>query len=159
MLSTRYIFDTSTWITWVKHYPRLVFPTLVNYHEKLINDDRIVSPTAVFDEIMRGNDEVVEWAKSHKKIFVKHTDSVITKATVILTDHPYLGRTRGMPDNADPYLIALASISNNLVSDTDHIIVSEENKLSSKKVPQVARRYKINTYNIIEMFCNEGWTF
>lgn len=156
----RYIVDTSTWIAWIKHYPRPIFPTLVDRHEKLIKDGRIVSPAPVFDEICRGNDEVVQWARRHRGLFVPRDDRMVGKAAMILADHPYLGRGRGRRESADPYLIALALLSCDLLGGSFRpVIVSEENKTSGIKIPLVAKHYNIDTYNTFEMFSKEDWIF
>ena len=160
MRRTVYVADTSMWIRLVKSYPATVFPSLVSQCEGMIEDQRLVSPHAVHGEIHAGNDEVVAWADRHESAFVDDTAAIVARAEMIQRDHPSLGGSSGGRDLADPYLIALAiSIGKSIGGGSTPVIVTEESPRSGKKIPQIARKYDIDSCNTVGMFEREGWVF
>ena len=108
MRPARYAVDASTWIACAKHYPRPVFPTLVDYCEKLIVGGRMVSPAAAFGETMSGNDEVAQRARERRPVFAPPGDRMAAKAAPMPGDRPSLGRARGRPRASGKMLVLMA---------------------------------------------------
>lgn len=155
-----YVADTSMWIRLVKSYPATVFPSLARRCDALIKDQRLVSPRTVLDEISAGNDEVVAWAGRHESVFVDDTGATVARMGEIQADHPSLGGSGDGPDRADPYLIALAlSIGESNDEGPVPVIVTEESPRGGEKIPQVARKYGVDTCNTVGMFEREEWSF
>ncbi len=67
-----YIFDSGPFID-LKNYPPDVFPSLWNNFSQLIKEGNIISSREVLKEIENYDDDIAEWAKSNKQIFIKPT--------------------------------------------------------------------------------------
>lgn len=158
-MAVLYIMDTSEWINLFRRYPETVFPSLWLRIENLISDTRIVSPKVVLDEIQQGNDELAEWCKDHRKMF--HDDPWVYKQVMNITNkHPTLIKPGTKPDDADPYIIALAIFyKQNLLTNYTPIIVTDENVSRVSGIPYVARDYDIDTCKLLELFKKENWKF
>ena len=157
-MSMTYIVDTNEWINLNKIYPKEIFPTLWGKVEGLISEGRMTSPSTVRDEIERGHDELVEWAKMHPEVF-RSTDVLMGQVRRIVSDHRHLIEPDERHESADPHIIALAiSIKNNL-NDQTPIIVTDENERKQSRIPYVASTYGVPACKLLEMIRGEGWVF
>ncbi len=77
----------------------------------------------------------------------------------IVRKHSKLLHANKNRDEADPYLIALASsrININITGDKWMIVTQESDR--PNKIPSVAKEYGIESIKIIEVFSREGWMF
>lgn len=68
----KYIFDSRPFID-LKNYPGDVFTSLWVNFTQMINDGEILSSSEVFRELEDYDDEIANWAKQNKKVFIKPT--------------------------------------------------------------------------------------
>lgn len=161
MTSNCYIIDTSSLVKLNKDNPLDVFPTIWGKLKDLIDNDRLVAPKEVFNEINQNDDQLSEWVKTQKKMFKEPTPRQIELVQEILNKYPSLIKVDRKYD-ADPWVIALAielTIQKRIIS-IKRIVVSEE-KLRGERVriPLVCDEYKIENMDLITMFRTEGWKF
>ena len=157
-MSNVYVIDSSSLIDLHRHYPRRIFRSVWGKFESLTTEDRIMSSRAVFDEIARREDELHEWCNDIKNIFRKIDLDTAMRAKKITSKFPKLLRQPEPSMEADPYVIALASLlATDSLSDKPMIITQEKNK--PNKIPAVAKEYGIECTTILELFEREGWIF
>ena len=113
-----YFVDTNEWINLSKLYPKDVFSSLWDNIENLIAEERILAPKEVRDEIERGHDELVEWCKTHQKMF---RSRLIKQVKKIIDEHPTLVDPNAPHESADPYIIVhITGLSPIIVTDENH---------------------------------------
>lgn len=67
----KYCLDTSVLIeSWVRNYRYSSFPSFWKKMEDSISKGIIIAPDIVLNELKRKEDELYEWAKNQKKLFV-----------------------------------------------------------------------------------------
>ena len=159
-MSPIYITDTSAWINLSQNYPRNVFSSLWNNMERLIKKNLVLSPKQVFKEIEQGaDDELTNWCKKHRKMFLDSTAEIIRYASEIIIQHPGLVNPYATREVADPFIIALARSLKSNLSDSIPIIVTDENTIRVTGIPFVSRDYNLETLGLTEMFQAEKWKF
>ncbi|MFB5651728.1 DUF4411 family protein [Leptospira wolffii] len=121
-----------------------------------MNQGIIISPREVLDELERGSDDLLKWAKLHKPAFIELEEKPQEILSEIMKSHPKIIDLNIAEIQADPYVIALAKY-------TDTIIVTEEKSaVDSKKklkIPDVARDYKVKCLSFGKLIEMEGWKF
>lgn len=151
----KYIFDSGPFID-LKNYPDDVFTTLWNNFTQMIKNGEIISSSEVFRELEDYDDEIAEWAKAHKKIFIKPTLDEQKEVQEILAKHPGLVKNEaillGKP-YADPFVIAQAS-SHRCV-----LVHNEKFKPNAHKIPNVCKSFGVTEISIFEFFRREQWKF
>ena len=157
-MSAIYFVDTNEWINLNRYYPRGVFAGLWENIESLIAEGRILSPKEVLDEIERGHDELVEWCRAHRNMFL-NTDKLIGQVQKILKEHPTLVNPNARHESADPYLIALAASYKDNILGQSPIIVTDEKVDNKSRIPYAAKDNGVQTCKLMEMVQKEGWTF
>jgi hypothetical protein len=79
----------------------------------------------------------------------------------IVNEFPKLIDPYSEKDQADPWLIALVleerANPTFFNSNTNITIVSQENTLSSCKIPAVCKRHDIQHFNLFDFFNDNGW--
>ena len=163
MDKNQYIIDTSSLIDLARKNPFDVYPSVWANMEILIENKRLFSPKEVLYELGKQKDDLSEWAKKQKMLFVNPTPDQIKIVKNILRRFPQFVKKNGEYD-ADPWLIALAreieNNSANLINKSITLIVSEEKIIGNKlKIPFVSNKFNIKAIDIIEMFRYEGWKF
>jgi len=157
-----YCVDTSSFIEMKESYPKDIFPKLWENIEKLCKEGRLIAPVEVKKEIEQGDDDLKRWIRSKniKKIFMKPDNSQVELVKEILKQYGFLAKPEKSGPNADPWLIALAisKAKANLFSNK-YIVVTEESKTRTDRIPAVCRNYNIECINLIELFRREGWKF
>lgn len=163
MTNNIYIIDSSSLIELNKHNAMDVFVSVWKNISQLINNDRLVAPKEVFNEIKDYDDTLAKWAKNQKKLFKEPTARQIEIVQEILKDYPALVDVN-TKHSADPWVIALAiEMSSNqqqTLFKIKRIVVTEE-KLRGNKVrmPFVCNQKDIESIDIVEMFRIEEWKF
>ena len=157
--------DTSPFIEMKESYPKDIFPKLWENIEKLCKEGRLIAPFEVKNEIEQGDDELKRWVRSKniRKIFIKPDKSQVKLVTEILKHYDFLAKPGKPGPNADPWVIALAIEKNNEAQanlfHNKYIVVTEESKTRTDRIPAVCRNYNIECINLIELFRKEGWKF
>ena len=163
MTSNIYIIDSSSLIELNKHSAMDVFVSVWKNISDLIDNDRLVAPKEVLNEIKDYDDTLTNWAKNQKKLFKNPSARQIEIVQEILRDYPALIDVN-VKHSADPWVIALAielsSSSQKTLVKIKRIIVTEEKLRGDKvRIPFVCNQKLIETIDIVEMFRTEGWKF
>ena len=151
----KYGFDSGPFIN-LKNYPADVFSSLWTNLTQLIKDGEIVSSSEVLKEIGNYDDEIADWAKTNKQIFIKPSIEEQILVQQILAKHPDLVKEEaillGKP-YADPFVIAQAK-SHNCT-----LVHSEKLKPNAHKIPNVCQDFDVKEISLFEFFRKEKWTF
>ena len=155
-----YIFDTSPFVILSRHFYPKRFPTLWEKFDSMIQDEKIISVKEVFNEINSygDTDRLIEWAKTHKNIFLKPDREELVFVTEIFQIGHFQTlirkkeRLQGKPV-ADPFIIAKAKILNG-------IVVSEEQwRKNSAKLPNICEHFKVECIDFEKFMEKENWIF
>jgi len=163
MTGNIYIIDSSSLIELNKHSAMDVFVSVWKNISNLIDNDRLVAPKEVLNEIKDYDDALANWAKQQKKLFKNPSAKQIKIVQEILKDYPALIDVNAK-HSADPWVIALAielsSSSQKTLVKIKRIVVTEEKLRGDKvRIPFVCNQKSIETIDIVEMFRTEGWKF
>ncbi|MBU1197037.1 DUF4411 family protein [Candidatus Micrarchaeota archaeon] len=158
-----YIADTSALIEIQRKYPIDVFKSLWTNLSELAQNDKIIAPKLVFEEINRyaREDYLKTWATQHKKIFKDTTPAHILKVKEILKQFPKLIDAASEYEQADPYVIALACCTEpqSKLFENVRVVVTEESFTKENKIPFVCNKLGIQCLNTLAFFRQEGWKF
>lgn len=108
MSNPKYVFDTNILINLKNTYPSDIFVGLWYRIESLFENGTIISSDEVFEEIIKGNDELEEWVKARKSSFYPSNEPIQNIVREILAQFSGLVTSPKKPNSADPFLIALA---------------------------------------------------
>ena len=163
MTENHYVIDSCSLIDLKYRNPMDIYKKPWNKLEELITKDRLLAPEEVLNEISKKDDDLYEWGRQQKGLFVKPNARQIQIVSDILKNYAHLIKL-SKEYVADPWLIALAidrSKQTNLEGEVISWIVVTEEKLSGNKmkIPLVCRDYGIRTLSIMDMFREEGWEF
>jgi hypothetical protein len=151
----KYVFDSGPFID-LKNYPGDVFTTLWDNFSQLIRNGHVISSTEVLKELQDYDDEMAEWAKINKQIFLKPSIEEQTLVKSILEKHPELIKQEaillGKPQ-ADPFVIAQARIHECV------LVHNEKFKPNAHRIPNVCKQFKVKEIPLFEFFRLEGWKF
>jgi len=163
MSTNVYIIDSSSLIALNKHNAMNVYVSVWKNISELIQNDRLVAPREVLDEINDYDDALSSWASEQKKLFKMPTSKQIRIVQEILKEYPALVDVDAR-HSADPWVIALAielsSQSQQTLVNIKRIVVTEEKLRGNKiKIPYVCHLRSVECVDIVEMFRTEGWKF
>ncbi len=151
----KYVFDSGPFIG-LKNYPPDVFSSLWSNFLQLIQDGNIISSSEVLREIENYDDEIAEWAKLNRQVFIKPTIEEQRLVQQILAKHPDLVKEEaillGKP-YADPFVIAQAK-SHNCI-----LVHSEKLKPNAHKIPNVCIDFNVAEIPLFDFFRKENWNF
>jgi hypothetical protein len=140
-----------------------VFPGVWNRISDLAKARRLISPVAVQRELKGKADEVLQWAKMRKRVFVR-LDLVQQRIVrEILARFPdFVDPNKPVPE-ADPFVIALALARNRQVGllPAEWVVVTQEKLRPSgrPRIPNVCAAFDLRCIDILELFRQENWTF
>jgi hypothetical protein len=120
--------------------------------ERLAAEGRLISVEDVALELQGQEDDVSEWAESHKDIFLKLTQDIQLQTRSILKDHPKLVDLKRKKSSADPFLIATAMVKRG-------VVVTEERKSGGpqvEKIPDVCAAYRLPCISLLKLLEQEG---
>ena len=158
-----YIVDSSSLVALNKSNPMDIFQSTWKRIEGLAQQNRLLAPREVLDEITRFDDVLAKWGKEHSKIFIDPTPDQIMIVKEILRKYPSLIE-RGKRFAADPWVIALAiemirSKQSTLI-EIKRVVVTEEKLRGNRiRIPYVCKEYSVEAIDILDMFRREGWVF
>mgnify|MGYP001561527565 CR=1 FL=1 len=163
MTDNWYIIDTSSLVKLNRNNPIDVFPSIWEKLKFLVDNNRLVSPKEVLNEIKQNDDMLSKWAKQQKNMFKEPTPKQIAIVQEILKDYPALIDTERKYD-ADPWVIALAiemsSSTQKTIFTIKRIVVTEEKMRGTQiRIPFVCSQKAIESIDIVELFRAEGWKF
>ena len=151
-LPYRYIIDTCSIILQKpdEPYRRVVYNTLWERIDELVKGQTIVTCSEIKDEVEDA--ELQQWLAQHSCVILDIDDDIQRLVAKVVTEHPGMVQFKNNKSSADAFLVATA-IKFNLA------VITEENKFSPNKIPQICKAYDIACYNITEFAEKEGWRF
>lgn len=151
-----YSIDTSAIIhAWRRAYPPEVFPALWQRIDRLIGEAQLIATEEVLVELERVDDEVHQWARQRRAMFVPTDEEIQHAVQEILQSH------RGLVDparprlGADPFVVALARLR-------ACTVVTQETPTGNPtrlKIPDVCRALEIGCINVLQFIRLQGWVF
>ncbi len=130
----------------------------------LLHANKIISHKIVFDELTtnaKRPSSLSKWVTSKRSNFLNMTDIQAQHVASIINKFPGLINHKHEKDQADPWLIALVleqrSQSNLFMPNQEIIMVSQEDKLSTRKIPAVCKYYSIRHLDLLEFFDYNNW--
>jgi hypothetical protein len=147
--------DTSSLIAaWEERYPLENFPSFWERVDSLIEDERLISPIEVFNEIKKRSDELHSWLKGRKDaMFRELDDDVQIEVANVLRQFPRLVGEKKLRTSADPFVIALARV-------TGHQIVTEEKPTGNPNrpnIPDVCSGLGLSSMGLLQVIQHEKW--
>jgi rRNA maturation endonuclease Nob1 len=163
MTNNVYIIDTSSLVKLNRNNPIDVFPSIWEKLKFLADNNRLIAPREVLNEIKQNDDMLSKWVKNQKKMFKEPTQRQIELVQEILKDFPALIDTERKFD-ADPWVIALAielsSSTQQTLFTIKRIVVTEEKLRENRvRIPFVCNKKSIESIDVVELFRAEGWKF
>jgi DNA-directed RNA polymerase subunit H (RpoH/RPB5) len=162
-----YCLDTSAFIRLDRDYSREVFPSLWDdFIIGLVNEERLIATEEVKEELKRKDDELFKWVKEHcSKTFIKTDTIVMNRVKEIMERFPNLINPNNPTHNqADPFVIALALETGNVLSDIDRdsetMVITYEKytgNLNGPRLPDICKYYNLKVGKLIDIFKAEGW--
>jgi len=154
-----YVFDTSSFIK-LKEYPNDLWERI----KDMIRQGRIRAPIQVYKEITRQDDEITNFVKSNKDIFVDiYKDKEIREeVNRIMEKYPKLIKSERVSSNnecADPYVIAMAKVLQARVLEGRAIVVTEDirdRRGEKSSIRSVCNAEDIECITLSELFRREG---
>lgn len=154
----RYIIDACSIISQntKAQYPRSVYEGLWDEIDDLVKSRELVTCRQIANEVLSGKreDTAMRWVRSSGLVILEEDEFVQQRVSEVVNATPNLlrfGTMRGS-SSGDAFIIA-AAIEYSL------IIVTEENKRSPFKIPQVAANFDVEALSVSELAEREGWHF
>ncbi|ACB86078.1 DUF4411 family protein [Natranaerobius thermophilus] len=153
-----YCIDTSSLIhCWRRDYPPDVFASLWENIDILIDNNTLFAPEEVLHELDRGGDDLYEWAKNRKSMFISSDYDIQIIVSDIVNRHPkFLPETSYTGVWADPYVVALAY-------NCEAYVITGEKRVGPNakqlKIPNICDFYNIECVNVLEMIRHQRWSF
>ena len=149
-----YSIDTSGLIDGrVRYYPPNVFPCLWNKIDTLIDSGLLVASEEVNIEIQKQDDELAEWARQRKRMFIPVDDAIQAAVSGIMTTHSALVNIKTGGSAADPWVIAVAQVRGLTV------VSGEIRRLPKLTIPSVCDAKGVPHLNFLNMIIELGWRF
>lgn len=150
----KYIMDTSSILSQKENeqHRRIVYKSQWKRIEEKIAEKIIVTCSEVIEEIK--DDIILKWLNQRHCEVLDIDDIVQINVRQIVTEYPKMIDFAGNSgtSSGDAFLIATA-MAHNL------IVITEENKKKSYKIPWICEKYNIESLNITELCERENWTF
>ncbi|MQA73783.1 MAG: DUF4411 family protein [Solirubrobacterales bacterium] len=153
--NTAYTFDTSAFLQcWARFYPRDVFPGLWERLEGMLDRGEIVCPDEVLNELGKQEDDLYNWLKTKKGVFLELDEPIQDAASEVLSDHPFIAKEFARRTHADPFVIAVAKVHGLAV-------VTQEDRGTTNKprIPFVCDDLGIPCIDVIGFIREVGWRF
>jgi len=153
-----YCVDTSSLIDgYLDVYPFDVFVRLWSYIEELVQQGRFFAPEEIFDELEDQQDDLFDWAKAHKQMFIqmgRDEDAILRQ---MVSTFPQLAdpiKSKSCASTADQILVAVAAAKG-------YVVVSEERPGSAQKpkIPELCSYFGVQKIQFLDIVRQEGWTF
>jgi len=155
-----YIFDSCSFRVLDNYFPES-FPTFWEKFNLAVKDGKIISVREVLNELeSRGiSEQLREWIKSHKEIFLLPDEAEQKFVGEIFKIDHFKGlvgirqQLEGRPV-ADPFVIASAKVKKGCV-----VTEESQDKPNAPNIPNVCRHFGIECTNLEGFLQREGWSF
>ena len=149
----KYIIDTCSLLEQKdgRAYKKTVHKNLWANIEQLIKDKKIVVCREIADEIK--DEDLQKYLPELGCEILEATAETQAKVVEVVNNSQLLNyKNRGGQSSGDAFLIATAIVHN-------LIIITEEKKTDTKKIPMVAKQFDVESISINELCEKEGWVF
>lgn len=146
----KYIIDTSAILSQKDNeaHRRSVYKQKWEKIDSLVKSERIITCSEIAEEVE--DKELEEWI--NRITIIPIDDEIQENVKTVVSINKQLVDFKNIKSSADAFLIATAM-------KYDLIVITEENKKSSKKIPQCCERLNIPCINILGLCEMEGWVF
>jgi hypothetical protein len=120
---------------------------------EMLDSGEIISQRYVYEEVVSDSenpDKVSAWFKPYKSSCPIETADQVLLNSEVVKKFPSLIDPKREKEQADPWLIALARDLSAKDKKHEYIIVTQESKKSSTKIPAAANAYGIKTITLRE---------
>jgi len=150
----QFVIDSSALLDLKNQYPERIFPGVWERLNEMCDQKLIIAPREVYREILKGDDELVEWVKRYEDNFLEPSDNELFYVQNLLKDYPanIILKYNTRPW-ADPFVIACAK------NYKLPIIQHETNDPNQFKIPAIAKKHGLKCQRLIEFFDDENWMF
>ena len=142
----KYAIDTCSLINVAKNYnmkKTIFFPIWAKMSE-MITFGLLISTSEVRDELK--DDDLVEWSKENKQLFLPLTEDIQKKTVDVLRDFPSMIKMKSTGNsNADPFLIATALIEKAIIISDERL---GDESSGNYRIPNVCREYGIDCISL-----------
>lgn len=151
-LPYKYIIDASSIFSQKPDEPnrRRVYKGLWQRIDDYIKDQIIVTCSEIESEIK--DKDLLDWLHFQQCEILPITDEIQANVRKIVNEHPNLIDFSKCKSSGDAFLIATAM-------EYGLTVITEEEKVSSKKIPAICKSYNIPCVNITELCTEENWEF
>lgn len=133
-MSQLYCLDTGFFInSWRKHYAPAVFPKLWEEVDRLMKAGAVVSCRAVFEELEKKDDEILEWAKLRREYFRYPTESDLISLGQLMAKLPNIAAQGKTRNEADPFVVVQSQSLDAIVVTTEE----PQDRCSPTKPPKI----------------------
>ena len=150
----KYIIDTSDILNqkYTEYHNRNVYKSLWERIENLIEKQIIVTCSEIFDEVQ--DKPIRKWLYQHNCKVLEIDNEVQRNVIKIVTDNPKMIKFSGNKgtSSGDAFLVATAM-------KYELIIITEEKINADNKIPQICKKYGIESVNINGLCERENWIF
>lgn len=151
-----YCIDTSALIDGWKDYPREHFGVWDEI-QNLINDERLLSPYHVLDELKVKEDDLYKWCNERAVLFCSPTENTPSIEREIRARYPnFKPKKSPKADWADPWVISIA-IENGCT------VISHETKKTPEEktwyIPDICSDYDVDHIRFLDLVKEENWNF
>jgi len=152
-----YLLDANTYIQAKNFYYQLGFcPAYWNFLDQQFETGMLASIKNVYDELSDTGDDLAEWVKDRKEHFHPITSQKVQEQYIVIVNHiealPNKSRAsvNAFLDSADPWLIATAALTGEIVVTQEKLVASNSHKI---KIPNICKDFNvqcINTFNMLK---------
>lgn len=150
-----YCIDSSAWIDcWRRWYPINTFPSMWSNFAGLIDQQRLLTPLMVLDELEAVEDGIAPWIKQRPHGVYDVDEAVQQGVRMVMARFPKLVEPRGK-SSGDPWVIATAHVLRG-------VVVTGEKRTGggeTPRIPNVCDSLGINVIGTLEFICCHGWQF
>lgn len=136
-------------------------PELWLHIEELVKEGKIIASREVYYELEKhATEDLLEWLKKHKDMFVFNRAQV-EKAELLINDF-YSKYKRGykpdIGDGADPFVVATAMVNDAVVFTQETIQAPHDpSTVNTPRIPTVCSHYGVECVSITEFIDREGF--
>jgi hypothetical protein len=143
-----------------KEYRLETFPSLWKDMVGLVTQKRLFAPNQVLEELKHKDDDICQWCRSRKDMFVREDIRILTTAQSIIRNFPQLSDHDKEIEDADPYVVALAQElkKQKTLNNRNVKVVANEGE-KKFHIHDVCGRMGIDSIRFVEMVYLEGWKY
>lgn len=146
-----YLLDANTYIQAKNHHYQMGFcPAFWDFLNQQFESGMLASVRQVYDELCEQDDELAVWAKAHSNHFHLLTSDALQEKFSLIANHvatlpnKNLASVKKFLGGADPWLIAVASLTNETVVTHEKSVEANSKKI---KIPNICRDFNVTCIN------------